>query len=156
MTEIVHLIETLFHSGMGGTYAMILIIMAIYSYFKFLKPYLQDFNEMKQFLISVPASHIKFNKRLDKIEDIIIESKKEIMSLDRDLFRDYNSNNDKLHIDIVVDLNRLRESISSLLDGGVVMSTKNEENFKNILIELVKLESRIEFMNGSPYKGLQK
>ena len=78
------------------------------------------------------------------------------MALNKEQMRDFVVGNDKLHVDILIDVNKLKETVKGVLDNGEKLNTKNEENFKNILIELVKLEARLEFMNAGTFKGLQK
>ena len=156
MGEMVKLFETLFQGGMAGTYTMVLIVMAIYAYFKILKPYLEDFNDIKLFTEEVLRQHININGKVDKVQETVEDKYDSIISAQRNLFRDFSVDNDKLHMSIVVDVNRLKEVIQQVLETENQLSIKSEENFKSILIELVKLESRLEFMNTGTFKGLQK
>ena len=143
-------------SGALGAYAFITVILLVVFYFKYLKPYLADFREIKSFLRTIPAVHDRYDKNITKIfelikdnySDNIVEREKKLNELILD--------NNKAHGAIGTEFGKMKYLIEELSRKDEKFYDKNNDSFSKILLELTKLETRLEYQNGPTLGGIRK
>ena len=143
-------------SGALGAYAFITVILLVVFYFKYLKPYLADFEEIKSFLRTIPAVHARYDKNITKIfelikdnySDNIVEREKKLNELILD--------NNKAHGAIGTEFGKMKYLIEELSRKDEKFYDKNNDSFSKILLELTKLETRLEYQNGPTLGGIRK
>ena len=143
-------------SGALGAYAFITVILLVVFYFKYLKPYLADFEEIKSFLRTIPAVHDRYDKNITKIfelikdnySDNIVEREKKLNELILD--------NNKAHGAIGTEFGKMKYLIEELSRKDEKFYDKNNDSFSKILLELTKLETRLEYQNGPTLGGIRK
>ena len=143
-------------SGVFGAYAFITVILLVVFYFKYMKPFLVDFEDIKTFLKTIPDVHKGFNKQIYDISELIKDNHKNEM-----LFRDKKINelvldNNKAHGAIGTEFGKMKYLIEELSRKDEKFYDKNNEAFSRIILELTKLETRLEYQNGPVLGGIRK
>lgn len=143
-------------SGTVGIYALVTLVLLIVGYFKHLKPYLADFEIIKQRLSVLPEKHADFNKRIDILEKLIKESHKEDLSTMERKFREAGTLNSKDHRDIGIEFGKIKYIIEEVARKEEKFFDKNNDAFSTILLELAKLETRLDYQNLTNLGGIRK
>ena len=143
-------------SGAVGTYALITLVLLIVGYFKHLKPYLEDFNEIKMFIRSVPEAHEGFHNEMENIQELQRDNHEATLSLINikvDESMDFNKND---HRNISVEFSKIKYLIEELARKEDKFFDKNNDAFKEIMLSLTKLETRLDYQSPSGAGGIRK
>ena len=150
------LADLLLVGGTVGGYAMVTVIMLIVGYFKYLKPFLSDFEEMKYNIEDHTQSHNRIISLGQDIKDNIEKSTKKVTDLNSKILDKVLTENKENHVDSINLFKGLNRDIGNLLKILERLEIKTEENHKNVMIEIAKLQTRLEYFNQSGVRGLQK
>ena len=155
-TMIKGLADLLLVGGTVGGYAMIVIILLIVGYFKYFKPFLSDFADIKGTLDTFMKSHGRLavmGKDIeDKIDDVINIAKTEHGKLSEDIKHEHREQQTEL-LNLLKSLNKELEQLQGKSER---IKVKSDDNHKDVMIEIAKLQTRFEYMNQSGARGLQK
>lgn len=155
-TIIKGLADLLLVGGTVGGYAMITIIMLIVGYFKYLKPFLAEFYTIQGKLQVFVVAHDKLN---DKGEDISRTLQK-ILELSETehstLSAKIDSEHKKHQTELLNLLQILNKELDALQGDSDKSKVRSEDNHREIMVEIARLQTRLEFMNQSGVRGLQK
>ena len=156
-TIIKGLADLLLVGGTVGGYAMITIILLIVGYFKYLKPFLSDFEKIQRTIDNFVSSHSKLTHLSasieEKIEHVVTNSQSEHSLLRKDI----NVEHREHHLEVLNLVKQLNKEIDELHRKSDVILRKLDENQKEITIEMAKSQTRLEYMNqGVGVRGIQK
>jgi len=147
--------DLLLVGGTVGGYAMITIILIIVGYFKYLKPFLSDFYEMKEVidkfqgsLGNITTSNKDIRMQLERSVDFIGQAQKVFKT---DLSRDNREHHTEL-LNLVKELNK---ELGHLQSKSEKLEGKSEDNHKELLIEITKLQTRLEYANQGSISGMR-
>ncbi len=134
-------------SGTVGMYSLIAVILLIVGYYKHLRPYLADFEEIKVYLKTIPNEHTKFNDKIDGIDNKQKSNHKEMLdALDKKI-NESVSFNETDHNKISVEFSKVKYLIEQLAQKEDKLYDKNEDAFSEIILALTKLETRLDYQN---------
>jgi flagellar hook-basal body complex protein FliE len=155
-TIIKGLADLLLVGGTVGSYAMITIIMLIVGYFKYFKPFLTDFAEIKGTLDVFMNSHGELSVIGEdierKLDDVIRIAQSEHGRLGEDIKTEHREQQAEL-LNLLKTLNK---ELDQLQGKSEKLKMKTEDNHKDVMIEIAKLQTRLEYMNQSGARGIQK
>ena len=143
-------------SGAFGVYAFIIVILLVIFYFKYMKPFLGDFEDIKSFLGSLPEVHDDYNTKLEEIVELMSETHKEDIIYRERKIRELVAENNKAHNAIGNEFSKMKYLIEELSRKDEKFFDKNNEAFSKIILELTKLETRLEYQNGPVLGGIRK
>ena len=148
--------EVLGHLWGSAGYSVIVVILLIIGYFKYLKPFLADFEYIKTFVSTVSITHTEFHKKLDKLSD-------EVKDLNRDSnlfldkkFSEADIHNSKEHLAISNEFGKIKYLMEEMARKGEKISDKDSAIFNDIILELSKIQSKLDYMNTGGLGGLKK
>lgn len=150
------LFESLLIGGTVGVYAMASLILIIIGYFKYLRPFLQDFYDMKGVVSSFNQKSDSQSITLEKIHHILLELNSIIDKKGDSIVVSCNSENSIVHKELKNLMDLIEKELLVVLDRTEKISSKNENNHREIMVEIAKLQTRLEFLNTSAVRGIQK
>ena len=151
------LAELLARLGEPGAGASVLtVIFLIFAYFKYLQPYLQDFEFIKNFLKTIPKVNEGFNDKLDKIQNSLERFNKIELSKMNDITKEILFINSKEHDKLIVEFGKIRYLIEEIVRKNEKISDRDLRYLNDIILELSKLQSKVEYINVGGLGGLQK
>jgi len=159
-TIIKGLADLLLVGGTVGGYAMITIILLIVGYFKYFKPFLVDFYTMKKVIEEEFEDHKRIMTKIDQILRDIEKNGENVLKETKGVSSELQTDHRALQTELVNILNNLVRDVAYNIDSKTG-DAKNriEENHREIMIELTKLQSKMDYGYNSysnGMKGLQK
>ena len=148
------LLGRLLEPGAGAS--LITVVFLVVAYFKFLKPYLVDFEFIKNFLKSIPEVHEEYDDKLTKIQ-VTLENLTEIEILKiEELSKDFMNKNTREHDKLVVEFGKIRYLIEEVVRKSEKISDRDLSTLNEIILEISKLQSKVEYINIGGLGGIQK
>lgn len=150
------LFEYLATAGTAGAYAMVSLILIIIGYFKYLKPFLSEFYSLKTSIEGFSISHGKASEKLNGIKGEIEKLEVKIDSNDDNLTSEIEKQHNSHQVEILNKLGSLEKELETLIHRSEKIKSINEQFRSEVMIEMVKLQSKVEYLNPNLVKGLQK
>ena len=150
------LAEVLLVGGTVGAYAMISVILLIVGYFKYLKPFLQEFYELRHSIGEFKVSHTEQSSELSDIKYRLEEIKKLINFKGEDLLSKISSGHKDYYIELRNTMSLVEKEILVLLDKTDKIQTKDDSSQRDLMVEIAKLQTRLEFMSPLGLGGIRK
>jgi len=148
--------DSIVSAGTAGGFALVILLLMIYSYFKYLMPYLEEFYKIKGKIDNFEESHSSQNEILKVIIQDLERLNALITQTEKDMSRDIQNEATNNYKGMVNQYEKLEKQVQTLIDRSSGIKERSEKDHQEILIEIAKLQTRLEFMNQSGTRGLQK
>ncbi|MCK5536492.1 MAG: hypothetical protein KAI79_06675 [Bacteroidales bacterium] len=143
-------------SGTVGAYAMLSVILLIVGYFKYLLPYLKDFNDIKEYLSTLPSTYRIQQSKLKEISELT----KDISEKDKNYYDKYFSNirisNEKTQTLMINEIGKIKYLLEDVIKKDDKISSNVSDSFNELMIEIIKLQTRLEYMPSTMPGGIRK
>lgn len=156
MNFIKELFDYMATAGTVGAYAMVSVMLIIIGYFKHLKPFLTEFYSLKTSIQGVSITHTEASEKLRAIKEKIEKLEVSIESDIEDLTSEIEKQHDTYQVETMNKINSLEKELTTLIQRSEKIKSFNEQFHTEVMIEMVKLQTKVEYLNPNLVKGLQK
>jgi len=141
--------------GTVGAYAMGSLILIIIGYFKYLRPYLSDFEEMKNDIKSMKSMPGNLASQKEDFNDLFLDIKKQIEETKLIVIDEGKRDGHEKSKEILNILEKMERDLHVLLKKMENTSMKVSENFYEIKVELARISTILNTGDFSS-KGIKK
>ncbi len=149
-------IDGLVMGGSFGGFALLVLLLMVVGYFKYLKPFFEDFYALKgetDKARGMNADNVNILKdlrsKVENLETIVLDGadtiSKNISGVNREIYSEVKN--------LLVTIER---EVVVLLERTEKMSGKSDDIHKDLMIEIARLQTRLEYMNPTLPRGLKK
>jgi hemerythrin-like domain-containing protein len=148
--------DSIVSAGTAGGFALVILILLIYGYFKYLMPYLKEFYEIKGEVEKFGVSHVNQNEYLKEITHDLEKLSEKIERFEKDIKQELKNDSKGYYRGSMNHIEKLESQITMLIARSGEIKDKAENDHKNIMIEIAKLQARLEYSNNYMARGIQK
>lgn len=135
-------------SGTFGSLAVTAPILLVYWWFKFIKPFLDEWRDMRSLILKNEDAYILLTKSSESLRGVIEEFNDDSEVRHEKLRDIINDRDNRLNSLISNEIENLLERIKTFQDSFEKHSAFDERKMNELLIELTKINMRLE-MSGS-------
>lgn len=150
------LADFLLVGGTVGGYAMISVILIIVGYFKYLKPFLTEFYDLRNAIESFQEAHDDHNKELVDLHRLLVSTNELIDKKGDVMIHAVQADHESYHKELRNLIDLVEKELLIVLDKTENITSKNDNSHREVMVEIAKLQTRLEYMNPSVARGIQK
>ena len=140
----------------GNLFGVMTIMALIIGYFKYLKPFLEDFDGVKTHLHVVTADHKELDNKLIKVENTINTKHDVVIHRMEENDKVNASAHEKIKIEMLTELSKIGYRLDETTKRVVESDNRNTTAHREVAIDLTRIQSRLDYMSPSGARGLQK
>lgn len=143
-------------SGTISSFIMLGLLVIIYGYFKYIKPFLKDWNDLKVGIISRETSYVELVSATKDVCDVIDSLKIDIAKISAMIRSDIESHNVKTVETITRELEKLQPVVLRISEQLKNNGSYDQEKMNQVILELTKINLRIEMnQNNGQLRGMK-
>lgn len=150
------LADVLLVGGTIGGYAMISVILIVVGYFKYFKPFLTEFYDLRGAIEDFQASHEIQNTELVELHRLLVDTNELISKKGDDMVMAVQADHEAYHKELRNLIDLVEKELLVVLDRTEKITSKNDNSHREVMIEIARLQTRLEYMNPSVARGIQK
>ncbi len=130
--------------------------MLIVGYFKYLKPFLTDFNSIKKDIDVFIKNHKLLNTKAEDIRADLGKLVEIAQQEHKEITKDIAVEHKEYHNELLNLIKTVNKELEDMTNKSNTASNKSDDNHRNLMVEIAKLQTRIEYMQNPGMRGIQK
>ena len=140
----------------GNLFGVMTIMVLIIGYFKYLKPFLEDFDGVKTHLHTVTDDHKELDHKLAKLKDVIDNKHLLLIKQFEESDKINSTTHETIKVELLTELHKIGYRLDETTKRVVESDNRNTTAHREVAIDLTRIQSRLDYMSPSGARGLQK
>lgn len=140
----------------GNLFGIMTIMALMIGYFKYLKPFLEDFDGVKSHLSRVTMEHKDMDNKLDVMSKLFVSKYGHLTDRLDEQDKSNIVMHDKIKTEVIGEMHKIGYRIEDISKRVIESDERNVNARREVAIDLTRIQSRLEYMSPSGARGLQK
>lgn len=143
-------------SGTVGSFAMLGVVIMVYGYFKYLKPFLNDWKKLKDGILEREQSYAELVEATKDVYNVVGSMNLEMVKIGDNIIDDIKGTSQESHAKLLREVADIIEHLKDIKSELEKKDDHNVEKMNQLMVELTKLNLRLEMnQNMGHLRGLK-